>query len=142
MTWPNPRFTDNLDGTVTDNQTRLIWLKSANCFGYNEFWDDALTLCNSLASGGCGGLSDGSVAGDWRMPNIKELLSLIDWSQYNHALPSGHPFSGVQVNYYWTSTTRAANTGQAWLVYMHDGNVVSFSKSTTNYVWPVRDGNL
>src|SRR5512139_2423823 len=29
--WPSPRFTDNRDGTVTDNLTRLIWLKDANC---------------------------------------------------------------------------------------------------------------
>ncbi|HXE98165.1 MAG TPA: hypothetical protein VN642_17305, partial [Dongiaceae bacterium] len=29
--WPNPRFTDNADGTVTDNLTGLIWLKNARC---------------------------------------------------------------------------------------------------------------
>jgi len=33
VVWPNPRFTDNEDGTVTDNLTGLIWLKNANCFG-------------------------------------------------------------------------------------------------------------
>jgi hypothetical protein len=31
VAWPNPRFTDNSDGTVTDNLTGLIWLKNANC---------------------------------------------------------------------------------------------------------------
>ena len=36
--WPNPRFTDNGDGTVTDNLTGLIWLKDANCFG-QKTWD-------------------------------------------------------------------------------------------------------
>ena len=40
--WPNPRFTDNGDGTVTDNLTALIWLKNANCFGV-EKWNDALS---------------------------------------------------------------------------------------------------
>ena len=35
VAWPNPRFTDNSDGTVTDNLTGLIWLKNANCFGTN-----------------------------------------------------------------------------------------------------------
>lgn len=39
--WPNPRFTDNGNGTVTDNLTGLIWLKDANCFG-KRFWADAL----------------------------------------------------------------------------------------------------
>ena len=33
VAWPNPRFTDNGNGTVTDNLTGLIWLKNANCFG-------------------------------------------------------------------------------------------------------------
>ena len=33
VAWPNPRFTDNNNGTVTDNLTGLIWLKHANCFG-------------------------------------------------------------------------------------------------------------
>ena len=33
VAWPNPRFTDNANGTVTDNLTGLIWLKNANCFG-------------------------------------------------------------------------------------------------------------
>jgi hypothetical protein len=31
--WPDPRFTDNADGTVTDNLTGLIWLRNADCFG-------------------------------------------------------------------------------------------------------------
>ena len=35
--WPNPRFTDNADGTITDNLTRLIWLKDANCFGTSNW---------------------------------------------------------------------------------------------------------
>jgi len=78
VTWPNPRFTDNTDGTVTDNLTGLIWLKDANC-DESKNWANALTWCNSLASGACG-LTDNSVAGDWRLPNVKELHSLIDLS--------------------------------------------------------------
>ena len=35
MVWPAPRFTDNSDGTVTDNLTGLIWLKDANCMSTN-----------------------------------------------------------------------------------------------------------
>ena len=42
VSWPNPRFTDNLDGTITDNLTGLIWLKDANCFGYRN-WGEAIT---------------------------------------------------------------------------------------------------
>jgi hypothetical protein len=37
VAWPNPRFTDNGDGTITDNLTGLIWLKNANCFGLRNW---------------------------------------------------------------------------------------------------------
>ena len=43
VAWPNPRFTDNSNGTVTDNLTGLIWLKNANCFGSNRLWATALS---------------------------------------------------------------------------------------------------
>ena len=59
--WTGVRFTDNGDGTVTDNLTALIWLKNANCFGAKN-WATALSDANALASGSCG-LSDGSIAG-------------------------------------------------------------------------------
>ena len=48
-------------GTVTDNLTRLIWLKNANAFGVRT-WEQALSDANTLASGSAG-LTDGSVAG-------------------------------------------------------------------------------
>ena len=57
-------------------------------------WQEALDAANTLASGSCG-LSDGSMAGDWRLPNVNELRSLIDWGNFSPALPAGHPFSGV-----------------------------------------------
>jgi Protein of unknown function (DUF1566) len=84
ITWPVPRFTDQSNGTVRDNLTGLIWLKLATCFG-DQSWQQALDAANALASGSCG-LSDGSVAGDWRLPNIRELLSLIDFGFFNPAL--------------------------------------------------------
>ncbi len=120
---PVTRFVDNGDGTVTDSLTGLIWLKNANCFGA-LLWPDALVAVNGLQNEGCG-LSDGSVAGDWRMPNIKELLSLIDYGRSNPALPTNYDlfftevqrpryfidtYLGVTLNDgagYWTSTTVA-----------------------------------
>jgi hypothetical protein len=48
----------------------------------------------SLAAPSCG-LSDGSVAGDWKLPNVREMLSLIDYSRILPALPAGHPFTSV-----------------------------------------------
>ena len=48
--------------------------------------------------------------------------------------------SGVQSNNYWSSTTYADNTDNAWNVNLNDGNVNNDSKTNTNYVWPVRGG--
>ena len=137
VTWPSPRFTDNNNGTVTDNLTGLVWLKEANCFGLRA-WTAALNDANTLASGNCG-LSDGSTAGQWRLPNIKELRSLVDHSKYNPPLPDGFPFTNV-LSIYWSSTTFAGIT--AWSIFMGDGNYEAGSKSNTIYVWPVRSGTF
>ena len=83
-------------------------MKNANADGVKT-WANALSYCNSLASG-LAGLSDGSVAGDWRLPNVKELHSLIDYERNNPALPSGHQFSGVQLTFYWSGTTYSTNS--------------------------------
>ena len=140
VAWPNPRFTDNGDGTVTDNLTGLIWLKDANCFG-EKIWADALSDANGLASGSCG-LTDGSSAGDWRLPNVKELQSLIDFGQYGPTLPSDHPFLlGVQSTHYWSSTTYAGYTDNACTVSIYNGLVSTSNKGHNDYVWPVRSDN-
>jgi hypothetical protein len=154
--WPEPRFTDNLDGTVTDNLTGLIWLKIANCGG-TKMWDDALTFANSLydgwtgdGSGGDCGLSDDSLAGDWRLPNVRELHSLIHYGYLNPALPNTagtgqwtdeDPFTNVQSGYYWSSNTYAVSADFAWYVGVSYGHVLSNPKDYYHYVWPVRGGN-
>jgi hypothetical protein len=141
--WPDPRFTDNSDGTVTDHLTGLIWLKNANCFGWIN-WNDALAASNSLADGQCG-LSDDSVAGDWRLPNVRELHSLIDFGNYIPALSSGHPFTGAE-GYYWSGTTGSPYCGPfapcfAWLVDIDLGGVYHDNNQEGIYVWPVRGGD-
>ncbi|MFC1838570.1 DUF1566 domain-containing protein [Thermodesulfobacteriota bacterium] len=140
--WPDSRFTDNNDGTVTDNLTGLIWLKNANCFDQRQ-WAIALSDCNNLGDGSCG-LTDGSIAGDWRLSNIKELQSLIDFGRYNPMLPTGHPFTGVQSDpssYYWSATTYVNDTPFAWSVSMHYGFLEIDGKDSARYVWPVRSGD-
>ena len=138
VAWPNPRFTDHGNGTVTDNLTGLVWLKNANCAG-TMVWTAAMTWAAALASPSCG-LSDGSVAGQWRLPTVKELSSLIHRGTYNPALPAGHPFAGVQSLVYWSSTSNASGTDVAWLVFLAYGNVLWNYKSYAYYVWPVRGG--
>ena len=136
--WTGVRFTDNGDGTVTDNLTALIWLKNANCYGPPN-WATALSNANTLANGSCG-LSDGSTAGQWRLPNVNELHSLIDLTQSNPALPAGHPFTGVRSSFYWTSTPVADSTSYAWFVFLYNGVVGDDDETMTYYVWPVRGG--
>jgi len=137
-TWPNPRFTDNGNGTVTDNLTGLIWLKNATCFG-TKVWADALTAANTLASGACN-LSDGSQAGQWRLPNIKEMQSLIDRGRTQPGLPAGHPFTGVQPGNYWSSSTYVYYSSYAWYLSIGSGGKYSVNKSNLHNVWPVRGG--
>jgi hypothetical protein len=147
VTWPTPRFTDNGNGTVTDNLTKLIWMKNANAFGAKN-WVDALATANNLQAG-YGGLTDGSKPGDWRLPNLRELQSLIDYAFYIPPLPNtlgtgqwaeGNPFQGVQSDYYWSSSTYTGSTARAWEVLFYDGGAYHDPKSNEWYVWPVRGG--
>ena len=134
------RFTDNGDGTVTDNQSSLVWLKDVNCFGVNK-WSKAMNLAKRLKNGQCG-LHDGSVAMQWRLPSKEEWNTLIDKSARNPALPVGYPFIGVwSSGYYWSSTSDAADTSDAWLANLYNGSVILYGKTSYDgYVWPVRDG--
>lgn len=146
---PVPRFTDNGNGTVTDNLTRLIWLKDAGCLGAKT-WPDAVSSANNLASGACG-LSDGSAAGDWRLPNIGELHSVINFqftpvavSNTHGTAPwtSGDPFTGPLGgdNNFWSSTTLAGNFTFGLFVEPTQGAISFEPKTSTLSVWPVRGG--
>ena len=131
VAWPNPRFTVQANtNCVLDNLTGLIWARNANQFGQTN-WGTCVTNCNNMDYGG---------QTDWRLPNKRELMSLIDENKYNPALPTGHPFIGVQSLYYWSSTTYMDNTASAWAVSLINGRVYEYSKTITAYVWPVRGG--
>jgi hypothetical protein len=136
--WPAPRFTDDGNGRVTDNLTGLIWLKLANCFGARS-WADALSDANGLMTGQCS-LTDGSVATNWRLPNIKELLSLVDYGEAGPALTLGHPFTSVQSSFYWSSSSAVSFLNIAWGVNINAGFVSSDFKDGGDFVWPVRGG--
>jgi hypothetical protein len=154
---PNPRFITGTTGVVTDSLTGLIWLQNANCrdtvgdVAVNSSgtlsWTNALTWTNNLAAGSCG-LADGSSAGDWRLPNVRELESLIYFGFYNPALSNamgtekwaeGDPFIGIQQRPYWSSTTAPNFAGSAYNVSLTNGLVGAGLKSFANSVWAVRD---
>jgi hypothetical protein len=138
------RFTDNQNGTVTDNLTGLIWLKDGGCLG-TATWASGIAAVNQLASGACG-LSDNSKAGQWRMPNLNELESLVDVSESDPALSAGNPFENVSNGIYWTSTSYwGGETGSpdAWSVRLSDGRYINDSTlnvkaTSSNAVWAVR----
>lgn len=129
------RWCDQGDGTIKDMTTGLVWLQDANHFG-SLSWQNAINAIDTANAGqGIAGYAD------WRLPTIKELESLTDYSEYSPALPDGHPFTNVQSGYYWSGTTYASNAGYAWCVYMGGGSVVYSTKTNSHYVWPVRGGN-
>ncbi len=139
---PSSRFTDNGNGTITDKLTGLVWLKNANCFGYKP-WATGLSKANTLSNGACS-LSDGSKAGDWRLPNRKELQSLLNRQQGdNYTLLSTYGFLSLQQSangvFYWTSSTSAENDSRAWSVNFSDSSINYSEKDFVGYIWPVRD---
>ncbi len=144
VTWPEGRFADNQDGTVTDHLTGLVWLKDASCLAPAN-WSAALSDANKLANGACG-LSDSSAAGDWRLPNLVELESVIDISQSNPAIATGSPFKGVADIIYWTSTSYFGGdlgSPSAWAIRMSDGRYINdgiqnIKTVSLNGVWAVR----
>jgi hypothetical protein len=150
---PSPRFTDNGDGTVTDNLTGLMWAKDANMAG-TMTWANALDYANNLSMGGDGceydPVCDQPACGqpaceqencreDWRLPNRFELESLLDLSNYDPALPTGHPFTNVQWgNTYWSSTTHAHYIDSAWNAGLANGYCSNNYKTGWGFLLPVR----
>ena len=161
--WPNPRFTDNGDETITDNLTGLMWLKDANCIAswYPGFdndtipgdgavtWENALDFVAGINDGSYSNCNGNAPYNDWRLPNVKKLLSLIHYGFYGLAIPctagpckwqEGDPFINVQSDYYWSSTTSAGSTVGAWFLSTYSGSMYSGDKIDGHYVWPVRGG--
>ena len=138
VTSPSPRFTDNGDGTVTDAQTGLMWAKDANQAGGAQTWNAAIDFANSLSLGNAG---CGSNYTDWRLPNVKEVQSLIDFGNHTPALPSGHPFITANAVSVQTSSTSIQRPDYNWGVNISVGTVHEAQKVWASYVWPVRGGN-
>ena len=120
---------------VLDKETGLVWEQSPWWTGIpstSQFtWVQAVSHCIRLKLGGRYG---------WHMPTIEQLASLIDDSQLNPTLPSGHPFSNVQSDYYWSATTLANTTTSAWDVHFGVGILSAGPYTNTSYSWCVRGG--
>lgn len=101
------KFVDNGDGTISDNATGLMWQKSDDGIARN--WEEALKFAEELQLGG---------HNDWRLPNAKELQSIVDYTRAPSVTnsPAIDPmFQTTSINYpngitgqypyFWTSTT-------------------------------------
>ncbi len=124
------RFTDNGDGTVTDNCTGLMWQKDTAPERYT--WCNALSYCENLSLGG------GLVAwDDWRLPNVQELQSIVD---YGRTGPAIDPVFGAFSTVCWSSTSIADTPGYAWHVVFSNGSVGGGGKDVVIYARAVRSG--
>ena len=128
------RFTDNKDGTITDKSTGLTWVKDPSQLG-GIFGTSGKpsTMTHSQAVKACKELK---YAGHkWRLPTIKELISIIDYEKYNPAIDT--KFFVCQSRWYWSSTNHVHWSGDVWVVYFGDGYVNGIDKSYGSYVRPV-----
>lgn len=119
-------FTDNGNGTITDNLTQLVWQKAPNTAVLT--WENALAYAENLSL---------ASATDWRLPNIKELQSLNDESVTN---PSANTtfFPTIGVHNYWSSTSLPNQTTKSWYWNTQFGITTYDTKTNSNYVLCVR----
>ena len=143
INWPNPRFTDNSDGTMTDNLTGLMWLKDGGCM--KKKWKDSLNAIADFNTnpGNYNCLGYSVNYSDWRLPNTKELESLTNYGTSDSAAwLNSEGFADMNASYYWSSTTHQVNPSYAWSVRKSGGKKLADLKSNKYYVLPVRAGNL
>jgi hypothetical protein len=125
-------FTDNGDGTVKDNATGLIWQKCSKGQTGLDCSGGAATTSNwATAITDCSGLSLASKT--WRLPHVNELKTIVDSTKATSPAIDTTAFSATVV-YYWSSTTYAPTTTNAWAVSFLDGYVNFNLKTNLNYV--------
>lgn len=113
----NTSFTDNNDGTISDHATGLTWLKADS--GKTMTWEQALKYAEELNAAG---------HSDWRLPDVKELQSIVDYSRAPDATDKKSRSAAIdpvfdlteQESWFWTSTTHL-ETGGAYYVCFGQG---------------------
>ncbi|MCK9420319.1 MAG: DUF1566 domain-containing protein [Nitrospirae bacterium] len=137
-------YTYNGNGTVTDNNTGLMWQQQDDGNTYNWYKASGTydATDNPTTQDVCGELTTGGLS-DWRLPSKKELMSIVDYS-IQYPGPTINPiFTNTKyVDYLnWSSTTLAYDPGSAWLVVFDNGGVYGGSgKYGSGYVRCVRGG--
>jgi len=117
---------------VSDTQTGLIWTINASISDFPMTWNEALTFIKELNHSELYGYSD------WKLPNRKELISLMSYKTINPSLPPSHTFINIFTGYYWTSTSCARLPEQAWYIHLGGARVFKGMKHNSYMAWPVR----
>lgn len=112
------KFEYNLDGTITSKDTFFVWYQDEN---EPMVWEDAISFCENL---------DFAQSSEWKLPNIKELQTLIDYKKFNPAVDDEF-FPGVMPSEYWSSTPTSEFS--ALFVNFFDGVVSMFNKDALLY---------
>ncbi|WP_164885304.1 DUF1566 domain-containing protein [Geovibrio thiophilus] len=129
-TLPQSSFTrDNVEETVEDTATGLIWQDNAEVASETYAWQGAISNCELLITGG---------HDDWRLPNINELKTLADYTMSNPAIYSA--FQNTANAYYWSSTTNPLILSGAWEVNFGTGFTYNSPRTDGRYVRCVRGG--
>ena len=119
---------------TTDNVTGLMWASDGNgagCFnGGTRTWTESLDWAEGLTFAGYS---------DWRLPNRRELESLINAGRANPAINTTY-FPNTSADYYWSGSTYADLTVGAWVVGFDVSGVGAYDKTDTYYVRAVRGG--
>lgn len=121
---------------VFDRATGLMWAANGNAEGCNNGvglnWNDAIDYCNALDFAGFT---------DWRLPNAKELMSIVNYGLLSPApLIDEPPFMNTVADNYWTSTTFRITTTSAYYVKFSNGVVFTQGKINENFLRAVRGG--
>ncbi|MDP3481567.1 MAG: DUF1566 domain-containing protein [Desulfoprunum sp.] len=117
---------------ILDRQTGLMWPRNASLSDFPMTWNEALSFIKEMNHSELYGFSD------WKLPNRKELFSLMSHETINPSLPRLHPFMNVFSGYYWTSTSSARLPKQAWYIHLGGARVFLGIKYSSYMVWPVR----
>lgn len=148
VSWPTPRFSPDGEGAVIDHLTGLVWMRDANLmptrdrdFDGDGVADGSVTWQNALDY--VGKLNQEKHLGysDWRLPNIREIRSLIHYASASPRawLNETGQFINVQDGY-WSATTSALSRGKAWTVAFPIGSTAVADKNEARFVWPLRGG--
>ena len=118
-------------GLVTDTLTGLLWPQDAAEVPFPLAWVEALDAVARLNAASLLGRRD------WRLPNRRELRSLVDHAAARPSLPPGHPFHNVFAGWTWTSTTSALAPAYAWRVHLAGGRLFYGRKDDPGMALPV-----